>query len=329
MSCGEFIDTVLLIALPASGKSEVRKYLRNLPREDRVRDFHVSDTAQLDDFPYVAFLAKVDMAREAMGLPRAFYEYENGRFIVQEDWGLLLRLVSDDYHILKNDLPTPAADCEALFDRIDGHRRDLGCPEVFSVMEPAQRRELAERMQSGMEFLIEEQWGRREGSVAGKTIVMECARGGADGATMPLDPPAGYAFSLANHRPEVLENAAVLYIKVTPEESRRKNKARYVPGMEDSDLHHSAPDVVMYNDYGCDDVQWLIDNAARPHTIRLHAHGRDWDLPIAVFDNTDDKTTFLHADPADWKPEHVQAVRDGLYGPMQGLWKAYQALHQG
>jgi hypothetical protein len=328
MSCGEFIDTVLLIALPASGKSEVRKYLRNLPREDRVRDFHVSDTAQLDDFPYVAFLAKVDMAREAMGLPRAFYEYENGRFIVQEDWGLLLRLVSDDYHILKNDLPTPAADCEALFDRIDGHRRDLGCPEVFSVLEPAQRAELAERMQEGMAFLIEEQWGRREGSVAGKTIVMECARGGADGASMPLDPPAGYAFSLGNHRPEVLANAAVLYIKVTPEESRRKNKARFVPGMEDSDLHHSAPDVVMYNDYGCDDVQWLIDNAVVPNTIRIHAHGRDWDLPIAVFDNTDDKTTFLHADVAAWKPEHVQAVRDGLYEPMKGLWAAYQALRK-
>ncbi len=329
MSCGEFIDTVLLIALPASGKSEVRKYLRNLPREDRIRDFHVSDTAQLDDFPYVAFLAKVDEAREEMGLARAFYEYKNGRFIVQEDWGLLLRLVSDDYAILKADEPTPAADCDALFTRIDGHRRDLGCPEVFSVMEPAQRAELVERMKEGMEFLIHEQWGRREGTVAGKTVVMECARGGADGADMPLQPPAGYAFSLGNHRPEVLANAAVLYIKVTPEESRRKNKARYVPGLEDSDLHHSAPDVVMYNDYGCDDIQWLIDNAVVPNTIRLHAHGRDWDLPIAVFDNTDDKTTFLHADVAEWKPEHVQAVRDGLYEPMQGLWKAYQALRKG
>ena len=325
MPSGQFIDTILLIALPASGKSEVRKFLRNLPTADRIRDFHVADTAQLDDFPYVAFLAKVDEEREARGLPRAFYEYKNGRFIFQPDWGLLLRLVSDDYHILKNDLPTPTADCLALFERIDGHRRDLNGPEVFSAMAPEARRELADAMQPAMDFLIEEQWGRREGVVANKTIVMECARGGADGSAMPLEPPAGYAFSLANHRPEVLENAAVLYIKVTPEESRRKNKARYVPGMEDSDLHHSAPDVVMYNDYGCDDIQWLIDNAFEPNTIRIHAHGRDWDLPIAVFDNTDDKTTFLHADVAAWKPEHVKLVRDGLYGPMQGLWKAYQA----
>ena len=329
MPTGAFIDTILLIALPASGKSEVRKYLRNLPTADRIRDFHVADTAQLDDFPYVAFLAKVDEEREARGLPRAFYEYKNGRFVFQPDWGLLLRLVSDDYHVLKNDLPTPPADCLALFERIDGHRRDLGGPEVFSAMAPEARLELADALQPAVDFLIEEQWGRREGTVAGKTIVMECARGGPDGASMPLAPPAGYAFSLANHRPEVLENAAVLYIKVTPEESRRKNKARFVPGMEDSDLHHSAPDVVMYNDYGCDDVQWLIDSAAVANTIRLQAHGRDWDLPIAVFDNTDDKTTFLHAEVADWKPEHVQAVRDGLYGPMQGLWKAYQALREG
>ncbi len=324
MSSGKFIDTILLIALPASGKSEVRKFLRNLPRETRIRDFHVSDTAQLDDFPYVAFLAKVDEEREARGMARAFYRAKNDRFVFQPDWGLLLRLVSDDYHILKNDLPTPTADCLALFERIDGHRRDLDGPEVFSVMSTAAREELASALQPAMDHLIQEQWGRREGSVAGKTIVMECARGGADGADMPLDPPAGYAFSLANHRPEVLQNAAVLYIKVTPEESRRKNKARYVPGMEDSDLHHSAPDVVMYEDYGCDDIAWLIDNAARPHTIRLNAHGRNWDLPIAVFDNTDDKTTFLHADVSTWQPEHVQTVHDGLYGPMQGLWTAYQ-----
>ncbi len=325
MSSGEFIDTILLIALPASGKSEVRKFLRNLPREDRIRDFHVSDTAQLDDFPYVAFLGKVDQEREKLGLARAFYIAKNERFLVQDDWGLLLRLVSDDYVILKNDLPTPAADCLALFERIDGHRADMKQPVVFSPMAPAQRQQLATILQPAMDHLIEEQWGRREGSVAGKTTVMECARGGADGADMPLEAPAGYAFSLANHRPEVLANAAVLYIKVTPEESRRKNKARYIPGLEDSDLHHSAPDVVMFNDYGCDDVQWLIDNAAVPNTIRLHAHGRDWNLPIAVFDNTDDKTTFLHADPSEWQPEHVQAVRDGLYEPMQGLWKAYQA----
>lgn len=327
MASPEFIDTLLLIALPASGKSEVRKYMRNLPREERVRDFHVADTAQLDDFPYVHFLARTDLEREALGLPRAFYRAKNDRFICQQDWGLLLRLVSEDYHILKNDLPTPAADPRALFSRIDRHRRDLGDPEVFSVLAPEVLEKLAATLQPDMDHLIQEQWGRRQGSAKGRTIVLECARGGPDGAAMPLTPPAGYAFSLGNYSPEVLERAAVLYIKVTPEESRRKNKARYIPGQEGSDLHHSAPDVVMYEDYGCDDVAWLIENSGVPSAIRIEAHGRTWTLPVAVFDNTDDKTTFLHADPATWRPEHVAAVREGLYGPMQGLWKAYRALH--
>ena len=312
-----------------AGKSEVRKYLRNLPREDRVRDFHVSDQAQLDDFPYVSFLGKLDEQLEALGQERAFYKAKNDRFKVLSDWGLLLRLVSDDYHLLKNDLPTPSADPLVVFERVDGHRRDMGAPEVFSVLDDRVRAQLAAAVQPAMDHLMSEQWGRREGTVAGKTTVMECARGGPDGADMPLLPPHGYAFSLANYSPEVLVRAAVLYIQVTPEESRRKNKARYVPGLEDSDLHHSAPDVVMYNDYGCDDVEHLIATSDKPNTIKIHAHGRDWYLPIAVFDNRQDLTTFLHKDVADWQPEHVQAVRDALYGPMQGLWEAYQALRRG
>lgn len=329
MSAATHIDTLLLIALPASGKSEVRKYLRNLPREDRVRDFHVSEQAQLDDFPYVSFLAKTDLALEALGQKRGFYRAKNDRFKELSDWGLLLRLVSDDYHLLKNDLPTPAADPIKLFERIDGHRRDMGAPEVFNALSEDVLQKLVVAVQPAMDHLIGEQWGRREGTVAGKTTVMECARGGADGASMPLAAPFGYAFSLANYSAEVLERAAVLYIQVTPEESRRKNKARYVPGLEDSDLHHSAPDVVMYNDYGCDDVEHLIATSDKPNTIKLHAHGRDWHLPIAVFDNRSDLTTFLHKDISEWQPEHVQAVRDGLYGPMQGLWSAYKELREG
>jgi hypothetical protein len=274
-------------------------------------------------------MACVDEELEKLGQKRAFYRAKNDRFIFQADWGLLLRMVSDDYAVLKHDLPTPPADPFPLFARFDRHRRDLGGAEVFAPLAPSTRERLAAALQPKTDHLFSEQWGRRQGTVAGKTVVMECARGGPDGATMPLKPPAGYAFSLGNYSPEILERAAVLYIKVTPEESRRKNKARFRPGEEGSDLHHSAPDVVMYEDYGCDDIEHLIQASGVESAIRIEAHGRSWVLPIAVFDNTDDKTTFLHAEPRDWKPEHVAAVRAGLYGPMQGLWKAYEAQRKG
>lgn len=59
-------------------------------------------------------------------------------------------------------------------------------------------------------------------SFDGKTIIIECARGGPDGASMPLTGSDGYQYSLPMFCPEILENAAILYIWVTPEESRRK-----------------------------------------------------------------------------------------------------------
>ncbi|MDY0001915.1 MAG: hypothetical protein RBU30_11515, partial [Polyangia bacterium] len=61
------IDTLLLLALPASGKSEARRFLLNFPLEQRLELFHISDTVQLDDFPYVHFMRCVDEELEKLG----------------------------------------------------------------------------------------------------------------------------------------------------------------------------------------------------------------------------------------------------------------------
>ena len=42
-------DAVLLLALPASGKSEVRRYLAHVPPAACRDDFHMGPTVQLDD----------------------------------------------------------------------------------------------------------------------------------------------------------------------------------------------------------------------------------------------------------------------------------------
>ena len=56
----ETLETVLLLALPASGKSEVRRYLNHLTPEQRSGDFHLGPTVQLDDFPYVHMMRRID-----------------------------------------------------------------------------------------------------------------------------------------------------------------------------------------------------------------------------------------------------------------------------
>ena len=45
-------DIILLVALPASGKSEVRNFMANLPPERLLKEFHIGENLQLDDFPY-------------------------------------------------------------------------------------------------------------------------------------------------------------------------------------------------------------------------------------------------------------------------------------
>ncbi len=321
-----YLDTVLLIALPASGKSEVRRYLMHEKREKRVELFHLSDTVQLDDYPYVEFFRETDDALEELGEPGRFFGGPDSRFLHGEDWGTLLKLVNGDYAVMMDpSLPTPVADADALFSRIDAARAELGAPPAFSSLSGELRARLAQMMQKKTEWVVHELFSHRPDSMEGKTLVIEFARGGPQGADMPLRPPHGYGWNLAQLSPDILKKAAVLYIWVSPEESRRKNAARAIPGAENTVLFHAAPETVMINDYGCDDIAWLVENSNRPNTIPITSGGVTYDLPIGRFDNRVDKTTFVRDEPETWDPELVSALHAGLRTALDGLWAAYTA----
>jgi len=321
-----FIDTILLIALPASGKSEVRRYLMHEERDQRIDTFHISDTVQLDDYPYVEFFREVDDALIELGQPGRFYKGARAGFQTGADWGVLLQLVNEDYDVITDpSKPTPAADADLLFDRIDRARRLLDAPVVFAPMNSSLRLALAAKMQRKTEWLVHELFGNRPDSMENKTLVIEFARGGPDGASMPLSPPHGYGWNLAQLRPEILERAGVLYIWVSPEESRRKNKARDIPGEENTILFHSAPESVMIGDYGCDDIEHLMEISEEPNTIAIDAHGKRYHLPIGRFDNRVDLTTFVRDEPETWDPQLVTKLRNGVLSALGDLWAAYQA----
>ena len=126
-------------------------------------------------------------------------------------------------------------------------------------------------------------------------------------------------YSIGQLSDEILSKTAILYIWVTPEESRRKNDARTDPNDPGSILHHGVPMEVMLGEYGCDDMDWLEANSGKPGMVKIDANGKSYHLPIARFDNRVDKTSFIRDDKAAWKPGDVKAVHEGLRGALDKL----------
>ena len=301
-------DIVLLVALPASGKSEVRNFMANLAPERLLREFHIGANLQLDDFPYVHMMRRIDNELEAMGESRIFYPGEEP-FCDGRDWGTLCCLLNEDYHdlIIRN-VSKPDSAAMLLFERIDRAGGQVGIAPRLGLLPESVRSKLASILEEEARAMLEEKHAQYPDSFENKTIVIECARGGPDGSSMPLTDTFGYQYSLPIFCPEILEKAVVLYLWVTPEESRRKNADRADPNDPGSNLHHGVPMAVMLGDYGCDDMEYLVQHSEKKNTLTVCAHGKTYHLPIGIFDNRVDKTSFLRETPDKWDPVLVEEV---------------------
>jgi hypothetical protein len=312
------LDIVLLLALPASGKSEVRKYLEHLPPEKALRDFHMGPSLQLDDYPYVHLMRRISEVLREAGHEGLFFRSSQESMLEPRDWGTLIELLNEDFDALHHGPASPPESAtQWLLRRFDAARQRVGAEPALSKLPPTLQQTLRESLEDEVRCLWEEQQAaipRHASDLEGRTIVVEFARGGPHGASMPLPAPLGYAYSLARLSDPILERACILYIWVTPEESRRKNRERAKPGIEGdaSILHHGVPESVMRGDYGCDDMGDLLERSGVPDAVRIETRGRSFLLPVARFDNRVDKTSFIRADPSQWAAKDVEALHEGL-----------------
>jgi hypothetical protein len=308
------IDTLLLLALPASGKSELRRYLASVDEHASARDFGLGPTVQLDDYPYVHLMRRINEEIIHLGGPPVFYASNEGPFLQGGDWATLIELINEDYAALGTDPSVPAEPTARLLQRFDRARRAAGLnppfdelpEEVLIAIEVELDEEVAEFDRERLATLASYEPGT-------STVLIEFARGGPEGTEPPLRDPHGYAFSLRYLSPGILRRAAALYVWVTPEESRRRNLDRAVPGIEGdaSILHHGVPEVVMRGDYGVDDFLWLMERGGG-HTINVETNDGAFVIPAAVFDNRVDHTSFLRADHSTWDPDLVDDLHRAL-----------------
>lgn len=307
------IDTLLLLALPASGKSELRRYVAALDPDVALRDFGLGPTVQLDDYPYVHLMRRIDEELVRRSAPPVFFPSPDRPFRDGRDWATLIELLNEDYAALGTSPPVPTPPAAWLLDRLDRARRAGGAAPPFDDLAD----DVIEEVESALEEEVVELARSRSATLSSyepgeSTVLIEFARGGPEGAHFPLPAPHGYAFSLRQLSPNILRRAVALYVWVSPEESRRRNVERARPGIEGdaSILHHGVPEAVMRENYGTDDFVWLRERGRG--AIDVDVDGDVFRLPAAVFDNRIDHTSFLRADPDEWDPGRVEVLHREL-----------------
>ncbi len=333
----KLLDTILLFSLPASGKSEVRTYLASLTPEQCRDEFHMGPTLQLDDYPYVHLMHRIDDELRANGWHDCYYKGPSRPFQDEWEWAALIHLLNEDYDDLMHRRVTRVSSAaQHLFDRFDAAHAKVGLPEHLGEVPYRIRKKVAEALEAECAQELEAKNATCSQDPKGKTIVIEAARGGPNGAAFPLTPPVGYQAAFEQLSVEILERASVLYVWVDPAESRRKNIERGRPDGQGSILHHSVPMEVMLGQYGCDDMEYLIQQSDKPDTVRVERivqetkpsgerayRTRVFHLPAARFDNRKDKTTFVRAPRAEWKQEDIRALHGGLSEAFARLIKAH------
>jgi hypothetical protein len=326
----KLLDTLLLFSLPASGKSEMRRYMASLSPDQCRDDFGMGPTLQLDDYPYVHLMHRIDDELKAQSHSYVYYQGPTRPFRDNWTWAVLIELLNEDYADLRAGRQVEAKSAaRRLFDRMDEAHAKLHIDEPMGQLPSRIRRRLADALEAECRAELDSLNRQNAQGTEGRTIVIEAARGGPNGAAFPLTPPHGYETAFQHLSTDILERSSLLYIWVDPAESRRKNIERGQPDGQGSILHHSVPMEVMLGQYGCDDMAWLLECSDRPGAIRVErivAEGdrylaKDYYIPAARFDNRQDLTTFVREPQDRWSPESVGAIHSELkaaFGRMRG-----------
>ncbi|HOJ00515.1 MAG TPA: hypothetical protein PLL88_02760, partial [Anaerolineaceae bacterium] len=138
----------------------------------------------------------------------------------------------------------------------------------------------------------------RDVDLVDTTVIIEFSRGTEHG---------GYRSAFQNLDPSLLEEAAILYVDVSWEESLRKNRRRFNPEKPDSLLEHGIPDEKLKHMYF--ETDWHELTRRSPHHLEIAENK----VPYAVFENDDDLTSKLD-----------RQFEERLQNRLDTLWSLYK-----
>src|SRR5205814_6422835 len=102
------------------------------------------------------------------------------------DWGTLIELLNEDFDdLLAHRHRDPASAAGWLLDRFDAARQKVGATPALRSLEPGLRRELIVALADEARDLLVGKNAGIPSTLERRTIVIEAARGGPDGAALP------------------------------------------------------------------------------------------------------------------------------------------------
>lgn len=140
MNNQKIFQTILLIARPAAGKSEIIAYLKSIPLNERISRFHIGKLDEIDDFPMLWTWFEEDALLKKMGQPQLHTD-QDGYFLKRYFWDLLIERIGLEYLKKLRDIPGYNEDYTTLVEFSRGSEHGGYC-SAFAHLSP----ELIEKM---------------------------------------------------------------------------------------------------------------------------------------------------------------------------------------
>jgi len=102
MRSNNTFHVLFLLARPAAGKSEIIKFINNLPISERLEKFHIGEIREIDDFPMLWDWFEEDAILNKLGKP-SLHSDTDGYFLHRYFWDVLIEKICNEFDKAERD----------------------------------------------------------------------------------------------------------------------------------------------------------------------------------------------------------------------------------